>query len=584
MKRLIRICLAVLPLAVAWQSLSADASPWDVIADDADVVIRIKAPQRFVKQIRDMADLVREGSGDQIRHHVSLLGEAILNPKLIGVDMQSDWWLAIYASGGDRSPGLVFIIPAIDRQAMQEALPKNVRILEQGAYAVYSADAAAVAKTAARRNGNGKSIASVFDAESRTVFDAADLSVFFNVSNLAKTYQPAIEEGKRQAKLRKQGSGGTGGGANADPIVIELRPNEAVIGVFEDMQSATFAATVSNEAVELRGLVRIRPGTPTAQNLPKSTAEPFTDLDLLPTKSTIYAGAAGDTLLRMKFMPHVGQLDIGDLRNPSRTLSAALPNLQSFKFDSLAYACSNNLWKDDAFIGHEAWIARLREPHSLRKLARQVAAAANGADATQFRWQVDAKAEAERYDQYQADVVTWRQLFRKKADAGPGANKLTTRTVYLDDRVVQTAGADPRTMVAVLAGLVGGKDLQTVDSGFRRTRSRLEPEADLIILLDAPLLIAEAIEVCERAIQNAFNQAFWFLDFLPGRRSSGKTSTGEKLKRSLDESKFAGSYLGLSAVALPDGVRVRIYIPLEQIQGLAMLHQTLSEQADTNSD
>ena len=87
----------VLPAAAAENAL-------DAFSTDAGVVVRIKAPQATTAKVADLFDKIVPSGGEQVRAREDELGSLILNPTLAGVDMQADWWLAIYPRAGGLEP------------------------------------------------------------------------------------------------------------------------------------------------------------------------------------------------------------------------------------------------------------------------------------------------------------------------------------------------------------------------------------------------------------------------------------------------------------------------------------------------
>src|SRR5579864_8817144 len=90
--------LLLLMLVLASLPVQAAETALDAVSTDASLVVRLKNAKPTVGKFADLADLVVKKSGDKIRENSADLGQMISNPTLAGVDMQSDWWLAVYAS------------------------------------------------------------------------------------------------------------------------------------------------------------------------------------------------------------------------------------------------------------------------------------------------------------------------------------------------------------------------------------------------------------------------------------------------------------------------------------------------------
>src|SRR5207253_7207170 len=109
-------------LFLACSPSQAADSALDAISTDASVVIRFKTPKATLEKAKDLANAASKEFGKLVADKSARLGDAISNPELEGVDMESDWWMAVYAAPEKEEPDVVFIIPATDIKAMKQAL------------------------------------------------------------------------------------------------------------------------------------------------------------------------------------------------------------------------------------------------------------------------------------------------------------------------------------------------------------------------------------------------------------------------------------------------------------------------------
>ena len=117
--------------------------PLAAFSKDADVVIRLKAPEQTIEKAAVMAGSADEKLAGTIRENAPFIGMLISNPGLAGVDMKQDWLVVVHAHA-DADPGVVFCIPATDAAAMQAALPEKMTKFERDGWVYYSEDAAAI--------------------------------------------------------------------------------------------------------------------------------------------------------------------------------------------------------------------------------------------------------------------------------------------------------------------------------------------------------------------------------------------------------------------------------------------------------
>jgi hypothetical protein len=125
---------------------------------------------------------------------------------------------------------------------------------------------------------------------------------------------------------------------------------------------------------------------------------------------------------------------------------------------------------------------------------------------------------------------------------------MTTRVVYLKDRVIQTLGGGKQAMNDALA-TVEKKPADTPKSPIQQTRGKLAPKANLLVLWDLPGTVAKimAMVVESQTIP------------IPVDPDAVKDLQSKP------------SYFGLSAATEPQGLRVRTIVPVEQMQGIAKI-------------
>ena len=174
----------------------------DAISTDASVVFRVKKPKATLEKLASLVDLVQPGFGGQVRTNGMAIGAAIANPTLAGVDMDNDWWVAVFASADSTEPVIVYVIPGTDLKAMKEALGDEVQFIEHETWGVYTSDEDTAKDIAALLKGEGddESISTEMDKESTTAFNKGDLSVFVNISQLTEEYKDQLTAAQDKLK------------------------------------------------------------------------------------------------------------------------------------------------------------------------------------------------------------------------------------------------------------------------------------------------------------------------------------------------------------------------------------------------
>jgi hypothetical protein len=555
-----RFVSPLLPLILLLASLPARAAenPLDAVSTDASAVIRLKTPRATIGKVADLAELVVKGSGDQIRQQSAAIGLAISNPTLAGVDQESDWWVAVYAKGGDNEPDVVFIVPATDLKVMKDALGENVKFMESGKLGVYTTDADAAAKTAARLKGEGKSIATLIDKESQALFASGDASVFINVAQLAVAYKSEIEEHKQKITENLENApipaGGAGGFDPKQAVEIVGKILPILIQGLNDTQSCTVSATISKEGLSFEDLVRLKAGSPTDKLLAKSPPGGLPLLSSLPVGNLVYFGFTWD----MADLTKIGEQTAlsGVKPEASKEIQNATKEMAKLKYGSTNSAFG--LADSEGGAVRSVSVTEVDDPAKLRELSQKMLKAAGTVENQGVKQTTTIKPDAEKYGANSADVVTVKMemddpqnplgAFMERINAGLfGPDGMVTRSVYLKDRVVATMGGGKQAMTDALAAL-DKKPSETAKSPVQQARGKLGAKANLVFLFDVANTIAKILGI---AVENQLP--------IPLDADAVKDLQAK------------ASYFGVGAATEPQGLRVRTHLPLEQMQGIAKI-------------
>ena len=116
--------------------------------------------------------------------------------------MEADWWVAVYAAGGEQEPDVVFIIAASDMKAMKAALGEEVKFSEYGKLAVYTTDADAFTKTTARIKGEGQNRSRRWPAKTASRCSTGAMSRSSSTSrNWRRRTRPRSTNSKRMRRI-----------------------------------------------------------------------------------------------------------------------------------------------------------------------------------------------------------------------------------------------------------------------------------------------------------------------------------------------------------------------------------------------
>jgi hypothetical protein len=169
------------------------------------------------------------------------------------------------------------------------------------------------------------------------------------------------------------------------------------------------------------------------------------------------------------------------------------------------------------------------------------------------------KKDAEKYGKNSADVTTVKtemvdqdnplmaQMMERMMSAMFGPDGMTTRQVYLKDKVVQTMGGGKQAMTDSLAALE--KSSESSKSPFQQSRAKLGAKSNLVVLVDLTNTIAKIVDLVVQS------------------QAVPIPLDAEQVKNLQQKP----SFFGISAGTEPQGLRVKTVVPVEQMQGIARI-------------
>jgi hypothetical protein len=205
-------------------------------------------------------------------------------------------------------------------------------------------------------------------------------------------------------------------------------------------------------------------------------------------------------------------------------------------------------------------VTEVDNPTKMREVSQKVMKAMQGVETPGIKQTFDVKKDAEKYGKNSADVINIKteatdadnplmaaQMARLMALMF-GPDGMTTRAVYLKDKVVQTMGGGKQAMTDALAAS-DQKPADSAKSPIQQSRTKLGAKSNVVVLLDLANLVAKIVDVVVQ---------------------------GQLLPIPLDGDQVKGlqskpSYFGIGAGTEPQGLRVKTHIPVEQMQGIAKI-------------
>ncbi len=546
----------LLPMLVAWAvpALGADA-PLASVANDADIVIRFKAPQDTIEKVAVLANKVTPGLDVMVRGNAPSIGLAISNPTLAGVDQKSDWYVVVYARA-DQEPAVVFAVPATDADAMQKALPEKMTALAKDGFVFYAEDQAAVEKFKTGPTSANKSIVTEMDAKAKTVFDAGDLSIFVNVNHLTQVYADQIEQAKdKAAQQLNELQFNAPQVPNFDMSRIADLYSEMLTAGFqglEDADSCTIAMVVDDGGITFEDYLDFAEGSSAAGWLAGQTTSEMQLASKLPTDAAMYFGLSGDVSRMYDWAMSFADVMAPQDEAGKQKLAALKEEMKGLKYGSMV----GSFGLGDAAAGmiRSVNIVEVTPAAKIRELTRQSSELMKAVEieGNPIKQSIEIAADAETYGAHKADVMTVRQeidpaqdptggmmLMFQQAMFGPEG--MQTRMVYLADKYIQSMGGGKQAMEDAL------ERLEASDANdLGKHRGGLIPKPNMLFLMDLPGLVAQGLKAA---------------------------STAPNLPIPLNPQQVnalrpARSFIGFTLAAEPNALRAKTRIPVEQVQGI----------------
>ncbi|HID24109.1 MAG TPA: hypothetical protein EYP14_17145 [Planctomycetaceae bacterium] len=552
-----RTVCALAAVVIGVGSLSA-ALPIGAVSDQASLVIRLKQPDATIQKVVDFVNQIQPGLGTMVQAQTQGLGVLISNPTLAGVDQKRDWYVAAFARA-EGEPGVLFVIPVTDAKAFQEALGDQFKSVAKDKWVVYSDDAATLEAAQKRLSGEGRSIAELIAGKPKEIFDAGDLSVYINVPQLRKVYKKQLDEAGQAIddffdKLSQTSVPQPGVDFEA---IAELYKQivSALLQAVRDTNSCTAALTVTRSGLTFDEYALVSPSSPTDRFL---QANPPSELKLfarLPAGKPVYAGFFADTARLAQWGTNWYGSVLKDNPEFKKLATAMFQELSKAQFGDMV-SC---FWFGTVATGviRSATISEVKPTSVVRNMTDSMMELMPKMETPGIKYEVEAKRDAEKYGKYSADVHRVKLAIDQEADptgtakaiidAVYGPEGLTTRTIYLPDKVVQVVGGGKETAMEVLESLENPKSGTPTE--YMALRQQLLPKANVLVLIDLPGSIFQVFKLIV---------------------DSGKLPIPVKPDM-LDGLQISPSYMGFSVATEPQGVRAKTVIPTKQFQNIMQL-------------
>jgi hypothetical protein len=564
MKPLRWLSLSLLTLVLVQNPLhAADKKVTDAIPADVSVLVRLKSPKATTEKVASFVDMVQPGFGGQVRQNAPAIGLAISNPTLAGVDMTGDWYIAVFLSAEDPEPTVAFLIPATDAKAMKDGLGDGMHFVKHDKWGVYSEDEETIALIKTVISGKEEHLdPDDEDAKAAAaLFDQGDLSVYVNLAQIVDEYKDQITQAKEQLSQLLENAP-----AQA-PDVPGLNPQalakaagkviEQALAVVDESETLIVALSVSKQGIVIEEYVQFAKDGIADKFLKSSQTSAMPTLTSLPVKQAAYFGISCDLASFAKWGTELIETAYAGDDKMVKEIKTAIADIGKLKFGPAVSSIGIGEGAEGVLRG--ATVVEVSDPQKLRAIGRKMSEMTGAIKTPGVKQTIEYKADAEKYGANSADLTTVKQEFEAAGDPGAeialrfvklmyGENGMTTRSVYLKDRVISTVGGGKEEMTAALAASKGGSS-ESGSKALLAARGQHGNKTNLLAFVDLPNLIVGAIRVA----------------------ADGGVLPIPIEKTALEGLQIEESYLGFSVGAEPGAVRIKTNIPTEQVKGLAKI-------------
>jgi len=563
------VVLYSLAVLTPQQFLIAADTPTKAFPDNVTAVVRLAKPRQTIQKVVNLATQIDPQFAPVVQLGSAGLGAAVSNPAQAGIDPNGDWWFAVFAHA-DREPSMVFAMPAADAEAMQKAIPGQFTFITYENWLLYTEDEQTATAIKQRLAGKGRGIQDAVDERVVSLFRKADAALYINLKQLKSTYQAEIEQAREQMNNALQEF------ENFAPPVegVDLsgmfqmygRLGSGMFQALDDSHSCSLALTFNDDSLSIEELFLVSAGSASDKLIAKHKPSPLRTLNSLQPDQLVYAGFRGDYSQMASWAIDMYKSMIPD-KDQAAELGQTMQELSELELGD--YSMSFRLADLKGGAIRSAIVVDAKPIDKMRTLGRKLSSLMGKVSVGGVQQKYDLQPASETVAGHSVDVLRVEQQINEQLDPlgiqqqvmeALYGGQMTSRTVYLDDKSVQTIGGGTAAMGDTLKSLTSSR--ATTNAPLLATRGELLKQANILVLMDTPGI---AVDVMKLVVESGQLP-------IPLNRAA------------LDALKLKRSYTGFSAATVKQGVRVKTTIPAAQIQGLvkigAMIQKMMGGQPD----
>ncbi len=534
--------VSVLATALCWQCLlGAAETPLPAIPVGAELVLRVSnftttagkvesvlSGLRPETQITDVEDVSLSWLIDGLLKESGIEEEDSIESR---PDLEQDWWFYGWNVCG---PDACFVL-LIPTSNPDEYQARDVRRREQKqdmssdsiVYKNWVVKGSTPAIEAVRQclAGRKPSILSRFDDTSLETFCRGDLGFFVDSHAIVAAATELKKDPSEislelvsipfelASELFSDFFGGINWQAGNENAIMNIyvRAAIALAQVLADSERFAVCLTIDDELIQIEQCLTVKPDSATATFFKSNPGAEMKALCDLPASSAIYLGLHGDW--KSKFFSAESLQKIADAE-AELTASLAvekqslLEQEQQLNYGTISIAYPMHPF--DQGLLRSVTIKEANSPELAREVAAQRLKDATILLASNSTGSIQPIRTTEKYGSLIADIVTSPD---PAFDAGPaeitfnlsnilyGTGHLTTRTIYLKDRIVESVGGSKVRAAAAFRRVAESSDRSSApDREFTKLRKRLHDRPNFLLMVDTGVLTVSAMHAWNSAV------------------------------------------------------------------------------------
>jgi hypothetical protein len=582
MKRRPSACVAVLLLVLVANRTVCAQEPLAAFPESTAVVARIASIDRLSGGVKGLIGAL----GPRVAHvggqfEAGIAQALQLGNSLESVDRSAPVYVAVFPLQNASPEPVAWMVKAADETKLRRAIVKSAGDAElppaesvaggfekltgpdggswffghHGDAVVYTRSPA-VYELLAACHGADKKFADLVEPRAREMLHSGDAAVLVNAAKLTEIYDDELKQARDQAVRQIESLPddmlGTG---NAD---AQRRAYLALAKLaFDGVADANWAAgriSLGEKGASVSGLLAVKSGSASAQLVAASPPTGFENLGLLPAGALAYFGYFINPDLERAvargYAPGAANAKELETAFDEATQSGAGASVGSFALPADAKSGMINTSLQPA-----------EKPDLLRSSKRKYLAAMGEVKTPIFTQSSEYREEAEDYKERPVDLQTMKFELAKTDDVGLqiaqkflerlfGGNALQTRISALEGLLVQSSGNDSKYLHRLVDVLESGEDVLGLNEAFANTRDELPEQANLLVMLNVPQLIVDFVKILREIppIDGFIAQAPFNFGAQP-----------------------AASFAGVSLGTEYQGLRLQVFVPIEQPKGVMQI-------------